>query len=526
MIAYPLFLGESRFNIKDVPEASFYGITLICFYFAVSKKNFKWVLLTAISFGFGLATKLNIVFALGIMFLWASFVYLGKSSQKDKERLRKLLLYSLVLIPLIGALTIFLSWPLLWGDPVKRVLGFLTYYKTIGKTSYFDPRFLTFYGFNTYAIQWILYTTPLVTLFFAFIGIFYALRQIFKEKYASSFLLLLWFFIPIIRVSMPKANIYGGVRQIMEYIPAMAILSGIGAKAIVERYKYYNRYNRYKNYSFILQILILLSFLPITLKLISLHPNESVYFNPLIGGLKGAKERNIPGWGNSLGSTYRQGIQWLNVHAEPNAKLATIYELRSNIALINLRSDIDFQNRYRSAIHRDGGYLIGVTHEGTHETSYSRLYAERYLDPVYQLVIDGVPLLKIWKNDLEHTKNDYKKPEQALENFTVSKGERTVVIDLGNIVKLTKIHIEYDDQNCTPPTVGYFEYAINNSLNWQRIPGDFKSMQFIGWFKTQPTPGVLDYLFAAQDARYLQMVLYDDNSCLLTRPLMIQLFHI
>lgn len=526
----PLFLGESRFNIKDIPEAVFYAWTLLTFYQGIIKNNWKWIVLSSFFAGLAFGTKLNIIFAAFSAGIWVFVVYLNVIQRKGWKEFfmsRKSVLLSFLSYPIVSLILYFGSWPILWKDPIVRFLYNLNYYKTIG-TGGASTGFTSIFGINTYAIQWIFFSTPLVILILSSVGIFAGIRI--KEKRLFFLLVLLWFLVPIIRVSLPSASIYGGVRQIMEYIPAMAILAGIGAGQIVTwlvsyLVAWFTIPKRKQAGVVLLQWVVILSFVPITLKIISMHPNESVYLNPLIGGLKGAKERNIPGWGNSLGSTYRQGVRWLNAHAQPNAKLATVYELRSNIALIDLRSDIDFQNRYRSVIHRDGEYIIGVTHDESYETSYSRLYVERYLDPVYQLVVDGVPLLKIWKNDLEHTKEAYKKDEQILTDFTVAKDQRRLLIDFGGVIKLTRILIEYESANCQFPVSGHFEYS-NNKKKWQSIPGDLTVLPLIPMFNPQPTPGVLEYLFAAQDARYLRIMVGDQNSCLLRKPLTIQLFHI
>ena len=497
LMTYPLFLGESRFNIKDPPEACYFGITLICFYYTVVRNRPGWILFTAIFFGLGLATKLNIVFALPIMFFWA--VVVG----------RRILPRWIFVVPLIGAVIFFVAWPMLWIDPVSRILKVFEYYTSIGTNAGFDPRYLTIFRINTYALQWILYTTPVGTLFFSFLGIFYAVRSVKKDKNKLSLLLLLWFFVPLARVTVPNANIYGGVRQIMEYIPPMAILAGIGAGFLIKIYK---------NYSFLLQILILLSFVPITLKMISMYPNESVYFNPLIGGLKGAKERNIPGWGNSLGSTYRQGIRWINTYAQREAKIATLFGLRSNIALTDIRADIEFESQFRSGIMRQGEYIIGPTHEGSQEDSYLYKYLERFLEPAYQLKAQGVPILKVWKNDLAHTKEDYQNEKKIIGAPSYSQNGKTLIVDAGSLVKFTKVDIRYPPSSCLPPREGYIEYSTDGE-RWSREGNDLAHRPIPFWFQTEPDPGTFQFLFAAEPARYIQFVNIDPSSCLFKKPL-------
>lgn len=502
LVLSPLFLGESRFNIKDVPEAVFYTLTILAFYQGIIRNNRKWIIASSFFAGLAFSTKLNIVFALVSLVIWSILFF----------RKRPRLISAFVVYPLLPAILYFGSWPILWKDPIGRFLYNLHYYETIGTVGVSYPEFITIFGINTYAIQWILFSTPLVMLIFTAFGLFSVSLRV--KKNAFSVLILLWFLMPIIRVSLPRTVIYGGVRQIMEYIPAMAILSGIGANWIVTTFSYQKG-----RVLFFLRLFVLLAFIPITIKIIQMHPNESIYFNPFIGGLRGAAARNIPGWGNSLGSTYRQGVRWLNIHAEKGARLGFVYELRSNIPDIDLRPDIQLLDDTRSAIGRKGEYIIGVTHEGMQENSYHRKYLERFLNPVYALNVDGVSVLKIWKNDFAHSKPEYQKQEELLESPVVSIKDGNMIVDLKEQSRVTKIVVHYPNSStCTPPTKGYFQYSLDGG-HWENETADFSRFPLAKWFTTQPAPGVLQFLFAAEPARFIKLVILDKNSCLLQDPI-------
>ena len=151
-----------------------------------------------------------------------------------------------------------------------------------------------------------------------------------------------------------------------------------------------------------------LSFIPISLKLVSIHPNENAYFNPLIGGLEGAKNRNFADWGVTLGSVYQQGIDWLNENAEEESNLTLVRGLHSNIPRIKLRRDINFDNRYYSGEAKKGEYIMEVIDYNwdIFISEEKREYLQN-LKPVYEVKVDGVSLLKIWKNDKKHTKTTY-----------------------------------------------------------------------------------------------------------------------
>ncbi len=406
---YPLLFSESHFNIKDPVEMSFYAFSIISFYFGITKKSWKWLILAGIASGLALGTKLNIIFVIFTVIPWI-IICKFKDISRFKWPFSKIVTLSLFSVPVIALTILFSTWPYLWGSPLSNFLSFLSYYRQIGTTTYQTSN-LFISIFNTYPLQWVIYITPLIVLLLSVFGVVYVFKKGFREKEKTSLLIFFWFLIPVLRVMMPNAGIYGGVRQIMEYIPPMAILAGIGAMAIA---KFLNGYivRHFKQFSnltikplIIVQLCIILAFIPITLKLISIHPNENVYFNPLIGGLKGAMMQNFPDWGTTLGSAYKSGIDWINLNAERNSRLALVRGLLSNIPRIFVRKDIYFSESHYSGEGKKGEYLMEVfDYRWDLDTpKEKRSYLDKLI-PVYEEQVDGVTILKIWKNDVEHTK--------------------------------------------------------------------------------------------------------------------------
>lgn len=409
---YPLFLAESHFNIKDPVSTSFYSLTIFAFFVGITKSYWKWIILSGILAGFSLGTKLNAVFLVPTLFIWLIF-FTWSQIRVLKWPFSKSLTISLFLSPFISLFIFFATYPTLWANPIRNFSYVFSYYKGIGYgTVYQSAEFITFFGLNTYSWQWVLYTTPLIILFLFLIGVFFTLLKGLREKNKMSLLVLIWFFIPFIRVSVSNTGIYGGLRQIMEFIPAMAILAGIGAsilvsfsqKYIIQKFSLTKRKNKQsfglRRLALGVQLVVLLFFLPITLKLVSIHPNENVYFNPLIGGLKGAKERNFPDWGTTLGSAYQQGVDWININAEPHAKVALVKGLLPNIPITKFRRDIYFHESFYSGSEKRGEYIMEVidSHWDTEAPKEKRDYLKT-LQPVYEAKVDGVAILAIWKND-------------------------------------------------------------------------------------------------------------------------------
>jgi len=506
---YPLFFAESHSNIKDPVETFFFALTIYAFYKGITQKTWRWLIISSISFGFALGTKFNILFSPFIIIPWV-FIYYGRKILD----LRKFW-FAFLAYPFIAFSIFFASYPYLWASPLKRTLEVFGYYKSIGSSvgGHLQPENFYIFGFNSYPLQTIFFTTPMIVLFLFFFGILYVFKRGFNEKNKFLFLILLWFIFPILRVTLPGSSIYSGVRQIMEFIPAMAILSGIGASFLVKQVSSImyqvlrvKSKNKKKLISYSLCSLLILSFLPITIKLIQIHPNENVYFNPLIGGLKGAKEKNFPYWGSSLGTSYKQGVEWLNKNAEKNAKVAMVIATGQNVPSIFFREDLGFENMAWSATKRKGEYLIEAVFDGwIREWHYDGEYVDNVLKPVYEVKVDDVPILKVWKNDKEHTHPRFLKEKTMLsDKIKWREGEDEFSIDLEKEVDLMKISISYKANKCTPFKSGIV-YLSQDGEGWT--------------FEREPVRDAMikdyrfDYPLVGKRAKYIKIILSSDNSC-------------
>lgn len=516
---YPLFWSESHFNIeKDVPETVFGSFMLFATWKGVVLRSWRWTLASGLFFGLALGTKFNIVFIPFVIIPW--FIYFAFSQGWFLKpwgfvRENKAFLISVAVAPILGLAILLGSWPYLWQDVIGGLLITIQFYKNLGLTSIVDAQFAGPLNINTYPAWWVLFTTPVVTLILFFLGFIVGIGQIHKEKDKASLLFLLWFLVPLARVIWPGTTIYGGVRQIMEYIPAMSLLAGLGGMAL--RNLILSKLcavplPRRERIPIFISVLVLTAFLPIFVKLIQIHPNENVFFNFLVGGLAGAKERSLPAAGNSFGASYRQAVSWINKNAEKEAGVAFAFELMPNIPEIWLRRDITFHNTQRSGPLRKGEYALTLTYGDTETRSYYDSYLERFLEPVYKVEVDGVPILKVWKNDEQHVRSGFLK-EVKVEHPQISLREGGFRIDLGQLYFISRIEVEFGTKNCTPLSFAYSRVS-DDGTSWRNIIGTMPRQNWNVWlYSFQPKETSFIQPFAAEKTRYIDYVVVPEDAC-------------
>ncbi len=441
---YPFFFAESHFNIKDIPQMAFFTTSLVAFFFLTAAKSKKWLTIFILSFFLGAGIKLNIAFLPIIVVPWLLFI---KNTKEVKQwSLKEVLMYLLIFF--VGIFVLFLMfWPYVWQNMFQKILDTLAFYKQVGS---YDIRiqenmpYVLPFGVNLSPLLTVIGGTPLLTLTSFILGFL----VIFKQK--SSFpamrpalFIFLWLLIPLLRAAWAGADFFGSIRQYVEFLPALAIVAGIGASKMVDYVRLKITSNKSK------LVLAFIFFILLTLPVIRYHPNENIFFNVLIGGVKGASAKKIYNWQSSYGNPYRQAVDWLNKHAEKSAKLAYLDGTMQSISLSWIRPDIRYGSFF-SGYDRTGEYIISLVYPDV-PLVFPYLYLDRFLRPVYEVKVDGVAIIRIWKNSDEFVKKGYEKIS-SIKNFKRIDGSDTLgsywQINLDRDYMITKVSVKIPKSNC------------------------------------------------------------------------------
>jgi len=517
LCTYPLFWAESHFNIKDPAETAFFTVTLLAFWNFLQKKTKRWLFFSFLFFAFAISIKFNALFIFFILavFLVLYFKFSGLRLNIDKIKLFIKSYWTTFVAGLAIIAVIFIgAWPFLWQNLPTNLLSIVKYYEEIGTGAQYQPSNYFFFGFNLYPTTWILATTPPITLLLTLFGIV----AIFSKKVKKdvwTWLWLIWLIFPVLRVTLPGMAVYGGSRQIMEFLPAMALISGYGVK-------YFYEFTRKK---LLLKYLVIgfvsVGFCGTIYRLIDLHPNENVYFNFIIGGLKGAEKIKLPSYGNSFGNAYLEGAKWINKNVPQGSKLTLLQGAPSNMPPIWIRSDIrylvdgkiDPVETYFSGINRGGEYIVELAfNDSNRNYYYAWEYVEKFLTPVYEEKVDGVPILKIWKNDLAHTVKTYQTKEKKILSFKkVLEKNNLIEYQFEKNIRLSRLIYFYEkDNRCSPLINTYIESSLD-SVNWLREKDSVLFPQLGG--KPGDNSGNFTYYFAGRETKFVRIVFDSGKSC-------------
>ena len=493
---YPLFLGEQHFNIKDPIEAFFYTITLISVFKAVTRKKISWLIISILSFALGISVKFNIVF---IIFPILGWLILYLKQNRDNRHFNKKFLILTLLSPFIVTGLFILFFPTLWKNPVWGIERVVGYYLSVGY-SLSQPLKYYYFGFiNSYPIVWILYTTPIPTLLL-FLSVFLFPKRLPEKKYFT-FLLLLALITTIGRVTFFGALSYGGVRIIMEFIPILAMLCGIGAGYI------------YKKINIFPLIILLILFIPLICRLIILHPNENIFFNFLAGGLAGAKEKEVNSWGNSSGNAYYPALLWINENAEPNARLTLPIGVISNIPRFKLRDDIALSADYWSGTSHQGEYVLELTYDYSPMQGFSLKYLNTAMKPVYEVKVDGIAIAKLWKNTSEYIFPEFKKQKEITANISIKNKQDYLELTLPNVENIMQATLTQPTTKCNNLETGYIDTSVDGK-NWTREIEDIAREQ-LKHAKLRNLQPDFTFYFVAREAKYIRIHTDDKDSCIL-----------
>ncbi len=314
----PLLWGHAFINPKDIPFMAFFTFSIAAGFFLIDQLASqapqpairKEVIQSFANPRVYLAgLLLGLTASIRILGPYAGVIVILYGFYKTPRR-------TLGVLPayiLIAAVICYAAWPHLWTDPLARLLqsihvasaypwqGGVLFEGRIMPAKDLPARYLP----EMISIQ---FTEAAVLLFIA--GVVLAIISIQKKETLTPLaLFMVWFVIPFAAIIISGSVVYDGFRQILFLVPPLFLMTGYALEWI---------FTRLRNQTLRLLLLLLIA-VPGIYSIISLHPYQYIYFNNLVGGVRGANGKyELDYWATS----YREAALFLNENAPPDSRVA------------------------------------------------------------------------------------------------------------------------------------------------------------------------------------------------------------
>ena len=392
----PRFFGNSMNNPKDIPFAMGYVMSL----YAMVRYFKSWprprpasMLFLVVSIATAINIKAGGIMLLCYLFLFAGGIFLTEILQRKPFESSVRFFSFLLGISVAAYLGGLLFWPYGLLDPLHHPLKALAEHSSfIGArgTLLFEGRLI----FNDqipwyYLPKWIFISVPLyihlgLLLFLVFI------RRILKLPESRYFLMVVFALIfPPLYAITKHSIIYDSWRHFLFIFPPMAVITALAWDSF---FTYFQR----RSMKIAGILLLALTLLEPVNWMVRFHPHEYVYFNPLVGGLRGAYGRyETDYWGNSL----RMGSEWLARYYK-RAGLQRPIAVRADGEMISSAYYLihDLKSSYRMSPKENPNWDFWLTL--SRGVDPANLQNGSWPPPVvlHEVVVDGIPLCAVVQN--------------------------------------------------------------------------------------------------------------------------------
>jgi 4-amino-4-deoxy-L-arabinose transferase-like glycosyltransferase len=308
LVLMPRFYGHAFNNPKDIPFAcaTAWSVFAIC-RLVLSGGAWRWIGGCGACLGLALAVRpaglpvLAGLFSCALGWAWIS----GRESRA--------LLRSSAVVWVLAWLLMIAVWP--WAhespllNPLRAIGAGLSYPMTV-EVLFEGANYSGTHLPRRYLAEFMTISTPLGVLGLAGAGLAVAgtrlVRELADPRTLGLVLVTVWLLAPFTIAAVTRPNVYDGMRHVLFVLPALAILAGLAAAALLQRIV-----DGRLRIAALAAITLLLA-LPIP-ALVRLHPYQSTYFNWLVGGVAGAQGRfETDYWVAS----YKEAIEWVNERAD------------------------------------------------------------------------------------------------------------------------------------------------------------------------------------------------------------------
>jgi tetratricopeptide (TPR) repeat protein len=399
----PTFLGHSQNNLKDIPFAFAYiagTFFILKFLFPDRKAPFRDKLFLLLSIAFCISIRAGglLLICYLILFFMISYIlkFFTENNFNISEATGKL---SIIAVISAGALLLSITlWPYARQNPFTNIIQayrVMAHYPDTfrqifeGKVEWSD--YMPWY----YILKSMGITIPVLVLS-GLMAFLILLKKIFSEGKSLLYLFILFTIIfPILFVILKKSNLYSSWRQFLFLYPGIILLAAAGISCLFELVR-----KRYLAWILII-ILGIISVHPVKYMIFN-HPYEYMYYNQLVGGLKGA-------YANYETDYYfvsqTEASAWLIDYLEQKNVKGPVKVKATYSVQWQFRNNPEIETsffRYEERSQLDWDYAIVVSRYLTPYQLNNKLWPPR--NSIHVIYADSIPVCAVLERK---SKNDY-----------------------------------------------------------------------------------------------------------------------
>jgi len=415
----PRFLGHLQNNLKDIPFALTYiaGVFLsLKTVFSGSKPSKQTIALLVLSIAASIGIRAGGILLIIYLWFFVLLYFLYRHFSGIKITVKEIVyhLKLLVCVSLISYFMGLLLWPYALTNPFFKpwqsyqvMTNFPTTLRQIFNGGYYWSDYLPWF----YLPKYMLITIPFVVLSGVVVFLVFSARIFKNGKILPLLLLVFTIVFPPVFAILKHANLYGAWRHFIFIYPGIVLLAALGFSEFFSVIK--------KNWTKFLLILtvLILAIHPVKF-MIANHPYYYLYFNPFVGGLKGAYGKYETDY---YYHSMRKGTEWLinylnEVQPKRNIRVGGNFPIQW---FFRYYPNIDFSYfQYTDRSSKNWDYaIVGNSYIHPEQLRNGLWPPENAIHTVYA---DGVPICTVLKRQ---TYDDYK-GIQALEEGDSEKAEK------------------------------------------------------------------------------------------------------
>ena len=392
LVLSPRLFADAFYNSKDIPFLSLFSLSIYTARRYLDRQSYLAALGHALVCALLIDTRIP-----GILVPCFTYAFLALAvieARATSRPWRRLVGTGLAYTAALLALTT-LFWPTLWPSPVA---SFASAFAHMNNSPW--PGFVRYFGSEIsgrklpwhYIPVWMVITTPPLYLALSIIGLASAFaglrtRPLFPmtRERRDVLLFLTWLFVPVLVVIVLRSTLYDGWRHLFFVYPALLLFSLCGLRALLD-WAQADRSRLVRRGTVALlvlagtaQALAVMSFM------VRAHPYQNLYFNALIGGIRGAEGKfELDYWGLSI----REAFEYI-LARDPRLTLRIAVSNRAGLRTVEIlrRAHRERISVFVEKSIEDADYFISHNRRGPPPSPQAEWHA---------IHVDGVKVLSVF----------------------------------------------------------------------------------------------------------------------------------